>query len=81
MLDLAKLLQLLSTQKVKYTNKNVKLSVKKDGKFESGREKLKVTISDNKGKQIYESYGCETDDKRLLIDEGALYEIEYTIAE
>lgn len=81
MIELSKLLDLLSTKKSKYNKFNVKLKVKKDGKFESGRDKLKITISDNKDKVIYESFGCETDKKVLLVDDKALYNVAYQIEE
>ena len=81
MIDLSRLLELLSDNKIKYNKNNIKLKVKKDGKWETGRDKLLITISNLSGKEIYQSHGCETENKKLMIDERALYNVEYTIEE
>jgi hypothetical protein len=79
LIDLLK--SLSAIDKKHYNSRNVKLSVKKDGFYESGRQKLKITIQDLNNNQIFESNGCETEKKVLLIDDSPLYAVKYEIQE
>jgi hypothetical protein len=81
MINTQDLLKLLSSNNKKYTNKNVKISIKANGNFNSGGVKYLATIKDLSGNLIYSCDACMTSKKDLLFDDKELYKVEYEIEE
>ena len=59
----------------------MKISLKVDGKFDSGNDKYIATIKNLSGDVIYTGTACLSKDKVPLFDEKPLYNVEYTIEE
>jgi hypothetical protein len=81
MINTADLLKLLSSNYTKYTNKNVKISIKTNGVFNNGNIKYLATIKNLNDQLIYECAACMTANKDLLFDDKPLYKVDYVIEE